>query len=227
MTAASIRGLSESEADRAFLQRRVAIFSLCVGGAYLTFWLYRLIALLVMNRPQGMSHPSFLWHLAAALFLLLPWLLCRSGKRSAPFISTAEMAGLTLGVFATSVMAMYIPLENRPDFILLLALTNVLLGRSVFVPCTGRGTLLFGTIFGAVLLSCVYVGSLSLDFEKWSTLYPELAELTPGRAAFYITMEIAVWWVLTTALATATSYVIYGLRRRVRDAEQLGQYRLE
>lgn len=227
MTAASIRGLSESEEDRAFLQRRVAIFSLSVGGAYLSFWLYRLVVLLFLGRPQAMAQPSFLWHLAAALFFLLPWFLCRRGKRSAPFISATEMTALTLGVFATSVMAMNIPAEARPDFILLLALTNVILGRSIFVPCTGRGTLMFGTIFGAVLLSCVYVGALRLDLQKWSTIYPELSEMTAARAAAGITTEIAAWWILTTALATATSYVIYGLRRRVRDAEQLGQYRLE
>ena len=227
MTAASTRGLSESEEDRAFLQRRVALFGLAMGGAFLSFWLYRLVTLLLFGRPEDLAHPSFLWHLAAAGFFLLPWVLCRSGKRSARFISLVEITALTLGVIATSVMSMYIPLERRPDFILLLALTNVILGRSIFVPCTGRGTLLFGTIFGAILLSCVYVRALGLDWQKWSTLYPELSEVTAERAAAGITMEIAAWWVLTTALATMTSAVIYGLRCRVHEAEQLGQYRLE
>jgi serine/threonine-protein kinase len=227
MTFASARGLSESEEDRAFLQRRVALFSFAIGGAYLSFWLYRVVTLLFFGRPEDFAHPSLWWHLAAAAAFLTPWFLCRRGKRSARFISSTEMAALTLGVFATSVMAIYIPLEERPDFIMLLALTNVILGRSIFVPCTGRGTLMFGTIFGVVLLSCVYVGALGLDLQKWSSIYPELRETTAARAAAGITMEIAAWWVLTTALATATSFVIYGLRRRARDAEQLGQYRLE
>ena len=227
MTVASIRGLSESEEDRAFLQRRVALFGLAMGGAFFLYWLYRLITLLIFGRPEYLTEPSFLWHLAAAGFFLLPWVLCRSGKRSARFISVVEITALTLGVFATSVMSMYIPLERRPDFILLLALTNVTLGRSIFVPCTGRWTLMLGIVFGAVLLSCVYVRALGLDWQKWSTLYPELSELTAARAAASVTAEIAAWWVLTTALATGTSVVIYGLRCRVRDAEQLGQYRLE
>jgi len=227
MTAASIRGLSESEDDRAFLQRRVALFSLVVGSSYFVFWLYRLIILFLFAPRESLLHPSFWWHLAAAGFFLLPWLLCRRRKRSARFVSLTEMSALTLGVFATSVMAIYIPLEERPDFIMLLALTNVILGRSIFVPCTGRWTLTLGIIFGTVLLSCVYVGALGLDLEKWSTIYPELSQVTTARAALGITIEIAVWWVLTTALATGTSFVIYGLRRRVRDAEQLGQYRLE
>jgi serine/threonine-protein kinase len=198
-----------------------------MGGAFFLYWLYRLITLLIFGRPEYLTEPSFLWHLAAAGFFLLPWVLCRSGKRSARFISLVEITALTLGVLATSAMSMYIPLERRPDFILLLALTNVILGRSIFVPCTGRWTLTLGTIFGAVLLACVYVRALGLDWQKWSTLYPELSELTVAGAAASITAEIAAWWVLTTALATGTSVVIYGLRRRVHDAEQLGQYRLE
>ncbi|MBW2547915.1 MAG: serine/threonine protein kinase [Deltaproteobacteria bacterium] len=227
MTAASIRGLSESEDDRAFLQRRVALFSRVIGGSYLLFWIYRLITLLLFAPQEALAHPSFWWHLAAAGFFLLPWLLCRGRERSARFISLTEITALSLGVLATSVMAIYIPMEERPDFIMLLALTNVILARSIFVPCTGRRTLMLGIIFGTVLLSCVYVVALGLNLEKWSTLHPELSQMTTAGAALGITMEIAVWWVLTTALATGTSFVIYGLRRRVRDAEQLGQYRLE
>jgi serine/threonine-protein kinase len=143
-------------------------------------------------------------------------------------------------VFATGVMGMYIPFEARPDFIMLLALSNVIVGRAVFVPCTGRWTLTIGLIVGAVLLTCVYYGALGLDLQKsgswatgsyygieWSAIYPELSDQAARRLAAAITTEIAVWWVLATALSTGASVVIYGLRRRVHDAEQLGQYRLE
>jgi serine/threonine-protein kinase len=139
----------------------------------------------------------------------------------------AELAAFTLGVLATSLMAMYIPFEGRPDFIGLLALSNVILARAIFVPSSGRWTLTLGTIVGGVLLSSVYFGALDLDVQKWSALYPELTEQTARRTAANITIEIAVWWVLATALSAGASVVIYGLRRRVRAAEQLGQYRLE
>jgi serine/threonine-protein kinase len=223
----SARGLSASEEDRAFLQRRVALFGLVIGASYLFFWIYRIGLLLALGRPDGFRHPSFWWHLAAAGFFLLPWFACRRRKRSARFIRMAELAALSMGVLATSVMAMYIPFEGRPDFIGLLALSNVILARAIFVPSSGRWTLTLGMIVGAVLLSFVYFGSLGLDLQKWSVLYPELTEQTAQRTAANITIEIAVWWVLATALSTGASVVIYGLRRRVRDAEQLGQYRLE
>lgn len=35
------------------------------------------------------------------------------------------------------------------------------------------------------------------------------------------------YWMLTAVIATGASRVIYGLRREVRDAKQLGQYRLD
>ena len=236
----SSRGLSASEEDRSFLQRRVGLFGLVIGSLYLFFWLYRVVMLLVMNQRGGFRDPSMWWHLSAVGFLVVPWFLLRRGKRSARFIRVVEGTALSLGVFATGVMGTYIPFEARPDFIMLLALSNVIIARAVFVPCTGRWTLTLGLIVGAVLLACVYYGSLGLDLQKrgswatgsyfgieWSVIYPELTDQTARRLAAAITTEIAIWWILTTALSTGASVVIYGLRRRAHDAEQLGQYRLE
>ena len=213
---------------------------MAIGGAYLFFWLYRVVMLLLMSHREGFADPSLWWHLAAVGFFLLPGLLLRRAKRSARFIRMVELTALILGVFATGVMGMYIPLEARPDFILLLALSNVIVGRAVFVPSTGRWTLTLGLIVGAVLLTCVYYGSLGLDLQtrepwvtgryfgvEWSVIYPELTDQAARSLAAGITTEVAVWWVLATALSTGASVVIYGLRRRVHDAEQLGQYRLE
>ncbi len=223
----SVRGLSESEEDRAFLQRRVALFGAFVGGGYLFFWLYRVVILLLVEDYEGFRHPSFWWHLAAAVLFLMLWFSCRLGKRTTRAIRIRELVLLTLGVFATGMMGVAIEFEARPDFILLLALSNVILGRAIFVPSSGRWTLTLGAIIGTVLLTCVYLGSLSFDLQKWSALYPQIIEQSPERFAAAVMGEIAAWWLIAVALSVATSVVIYGLRRRVRDAEQLGQYRLE
>ncbi len=227
MTLPSARVLSTTEEDRAFLQRRVALFGGVIGGGFLFFWLYRVTGLLLFDRQEGLSHPSLWWHLGAAAALLALWWSCRRGRRSARFIRVAELAALVVGVIATGVMSIYIPFDGRPDFILLLALSNLVLGRAVLVPSSGRSTLVLGIVVAVVLVSCVYLGAARLDAGAWKRLYPELTFRSPERSALDVTLEVAAWWLLTIVLSTATSVVIYGLRRKIRDAEQLGQYRLE
>jgi serine/threonine protein kinase len=40
-------------------------------------------------------------------------------------------------------------------------------------------------------------------------------------------VDVGIWWALATGMCTVVSAIIYGLRREVRHAMQLGQYRLE
>ena len=227
MRPTAARGLSRSEDDRAFLQRRVALFGLLIGSGYLFFLAYRSVVLLSMGSASGFLHPTFWWHFAAGAAFTLLWLVCRRGEHSVRFIHVAELAALTFGVAATGVMALNIPLESRPDFVMLLIFSNVVVGRAVLVPSSGRWTATLSVVVGLVLLVCVYAGALGLDAGRWSAINPELTEQSPRGGALGVTLEAGVWWVLTIMLSTATSVVIYGLRRRVRDAEQLGQYRLE
>ncbi len=227
MSRPSARGLSESEEDRAFLQRRVSLFGLVIGCSYLFVWLYRAAIIVSLGGTFAEADPSFWWHLVASGFFVALWVVCRRGRRSVRFIRIAELAALSLGVFATAVMASSIPFASRPDFIILLALSNVILGRAIFVPSTGRWTLTLGLVVGVVVLGSVYVGSLRSDLTTWAAIFPKRSGGNTQQAAIALTIEIGVWWALATMLSTATSVVIYGLRRRVRDAEQLGQYRLE
>jgi hypothetical protein len=48
-----------------------------------------------------------------------------------------------------------------------------------------------------------------------------------SRAGVGDVLDIGIWWIIQVAVATLTSRIIYGLRQRVRQAEELGQYRLE
>jgi len=227
MSPASARGLSASEQDRAFLQRRVALFGLLVGDGYLFFWLYRAVLCLATGHPEEFIEPSFLWHFVATVCFLMLWVVNRTGKRSRRFVRTSELVALSLGVLATGAMALFIEPEDRPDFILLLALYNVILGRAIFVPSTGRWTFSVGFVVGVLLFISVYVGWLRADTSGWEAIYPEILELSREQVALAVATEIGVWWALAIMMSTSASVVIYGLRRQIRKAEQLGQYRLE
>jgi serine/threonine-protein kinase len=93
---------------------------------------------------------------------------------------------------------------------MLLTLTNALVIRSAFVPSPPRRTLLIGLAAAAIVIAAA-----------WS--HP--METARGRVEF---LSATVRWSLfAVAGATATSAVIYGLRRKVQQAQQLGQYTLQ
>jgi serine/threonine-protein kinase len=109
--------------------------------------------------------------------------------------------------------------------IVLLALTYCLMARSVYVPSPAKRTLWLSLAIGAPFVVGTYVAYLGAN-EAFVRAAGPPALTAPQLARIFAT-SIAVWWSMTTALATATSAVIYGLRRDVKEARQLGQYTLE
>jgi eukaryotic-like serine/threonine-protein kinase len=192
----------------AFLQRRVALFGLAAGSLSLIFLLFRAVVSLSRREYGELVHPSFLLHLVGVVTLLSVWVACRTGARSRKFVHNAETTGLLGSSVAYQVMGWYVPLELRPDFIVLLAMTYVFVARAVYVPSSARRTLLLSLAVGIPLV----VGT-DLAYRG-------------AKDAPQIVTSLAVWWSLTTILTTATTSVIYGLRREVREARKLGQYTL-
>jgi serine/threonine-protein kinase len=54
-----------------------------------------------------------------------------------------------------------------------------------------------------------------------------LPGFSPGYQKLHMTLNTVLWSVLGTTLATVVSRVLYGLRRQVAEASELGQYLLE
>ncbi len=220
-------GTESSREALTFLQRRVALFGLASGGLGLIFLLFRTVVLISEREYKEFGHPSFLYHLLAVVLALAAWLACRTGSRSLRFVHAAEGLALVGASVAYQLMGWHIPLGQRPDMIVLLAITYSFMARAAYVPSPARRTLLLSLAVGIPLVVGTYVVYLGADetFLRGASL--ENAPQTARHFAAVSANSIAVWWSLTTVLATATSSVIYGLRRDVREARKLGQYTLE
>lgn len=224
--------LTESTAagpkERAFLQKRVGLFGLLAAGCFGFFLLFRMVA---FGEPERLgprlTDPSFLLHLAATLCFAAIWVVCRGRAHSLRWIRTVESVGLLGATAVTVAMGSTIPLSARPDFILLVVLSVALTTRTLFVPSSARRTFALTGLVGLQITVAVFFFFRELDFARWELLIPEVALMSRDQLAGVMAGTAAAYWVMTLAVTTAASRVIYGLRREIRDAKQLGQYRLE
>ncbi len=211
----------------AFLQRRVALFGLASGGLGLIFLVFRAVVLVSLGEYNGLVDPNFLYHLLAVALALTAWLTCRGAPRSRRAIHTAEVVALVGGGFAYQLMGWHVPLAERPDMIVLMAMSYGLMARSAYVPSPARRTFLLGLALGTPLVIGTYAVFRRADEALFRGTSMSVSPRNAEEYAFIVATSTAVWWSLTTVLATAISSVIYGLRRDVREARKLGQYTLE
>lgn len=211
----------------AFLQRRVALFGLASGGLGLVFLVFRAVVSTAVGDYGEFVHPSFLYHLLAVMVGVAAWLACRTGSRSLRTVQAIEALAIVGTSVAYQLMGWHIPLNDRPEMIVLLAITYSFMARSAYVPSPARRTLALSLAVGVPLVAGTYVVYRGADetFLRATILgNPRVTAEAVGRM---LATFVAVWWSLTTILATAISSVIYGLRRDVREARKLGQYTLE
>jgi serine/threonine-protein kinase len=99
----------------------------------------------------------------------------------------------------------------------LFALTVTMMARAVLIPSTAARTLCLSSMASAPLLAVSFI-------------FHEPAAL-PGFAPAFLKALISVnaflWLVIAVTLSTVTSRTIYGLRKQVKEAAEIGQYTLE
>jgi len=215
--------------DTGLLQRRVANVGLVlalIGGVFVVM---RVVVVLAVGRPGHMAATSMVAHYSAVAVSLAWWLVCRRGTRSSKVVHGIELGGLTVVCSLYAVMATGIPQAFRPEMTVLLAFGVFLLAHAVHVPSSWRWTALLAAALAVPLM----VGA-------WAILNPmdprliEASAAAPGSvqrsAASMIGIGMAsvvTWWLVIAGTASVASSVIYGLRREVREARQLGQYTIE
>ncbi len=221
--AASDPTSTDDAVSRSFLRHRVGRFGLLVGALFGTFLTFRLVASTVSGQLLFVFEPSMLWHAASTFAFLGVWLACRLGPATTAYVRGVETVGLLVGTLGTVWMGAYIPIEMAPELIALMALSLGLSARSIYVPSSWGRTLALGLAMGVPIVVATYAYYV-VGVESWRLTYGVIAsEHTPVVKS----VATAVWWALAVTVATAASQVIYGLRKEVRDARQVGQYRLE
>jgi eukaryotic-like serine/threonine-protein kinase len=219
-------GSDSSRENLGFLQRRVSLFGLASAMLGLSFLLFIVVVSIAERNYHEFVQPAFFYHVLAIVLGLTTWLSCRRGSRSRRFIHGAEAVGIVGVSVAYQLMGWYIPLTERPEMIVVLALTYSFLARSAYVPSSARRTLFLGVGIGAPLVIGTYVAYLGVDQTLVRAFRAGAPNWTSSQVAQRLAITTAVWWSLTTALAIGISSVIYGLRRDVKEARKLGQYTL-
>jgi len=206
---------SGSRTDSRFLQYRVSQFGLVAAGMFGFLLLLRVTTDVVRGNFDVFVSPPPYFLLLTVLVFTGVWAFTRGELRSFRYVRNVEGGGLILGSAALIGMGAYIPHEFNPEEVMTLALTQGFFARAIFVPSTAKRTLLLGVAIGTALILSVYTRDLGTDWHG------------PAGSALTAALGTAIWWTATTAICAAASRVIYGLRKRIDDAEQLGQYTLE
>jgi serine/threonine-protein kinase len=215
----------DTEAGRNFLQERLAFYNrLCflLSGGF--FVVGALLTLGGVEPPGEVTaeheRRALVLHAATLVVQLAAWLALSRGRRfPLAALRAVDAAALFLGCLGFALQSVTVSSSPHveqvgafPRLTLLLILTNVLIGRAVFVPSPSGWSAVVSTAAALPVVA-------SAGF----------APVPAGEAAHG--PAIAVWAVLWAAcavvVATLTSRVIYGLRQEVRAARRLGQYTLE
>lgn len=196
-----------------FVQDRVALLgkvTFFISGMFL-------IAVAVADHLRHFNRVQLTGRVSHALGTLIALGMWQVLRHSRAFSPSALLVFDLLGTFcicASFIGMGHFAVQPYGYYTAMLAVTHVSITRSMVVPSEPRRTLLLG------------VASFAGFLLMRATL-PETREmlLLGGRARGVV--EAALWSTAGIAVSTVASSVIYGLQKRAKEAQQLGQYTLE
>ncbi len=154
--------------------------------------------------------PDRIAHVTALVVLFASWQRCRGGPMRADTLHRFD-AALTIVISICWGMLGWGPGPSYPVS-LTMPVTYTLIGRSVIVPSSFRRTLWISSV--SVLPTASIIATHHL-FE-------------PEVAMDRVRVSLAISWCgVAVAVAALNSRTLYGLRKQIREARQLGQYMLQ
>ena len=220
MTAESPRRLSfltsrvpvGTEDGRAVLQSRLALFVKCITIVALAFYV-------VLHSAGALLLPGYSWRMLIAPQMrdffgiagssAVLWFLYRRRAFPVGLLAAMDAGGLLLIALFACLPLLGPGLGGEPSQAVFGA-SIIIIGRAAIVPTPPAWTVTVSAVGTLPVLSLI---------ERFHSAY-RVGGWSVGITA---PLECAV----SVALATIISSVIYGLRRNVQEARQLGQYTLE
>ena len=210
-------GLSLGDGDpRALLQQRLRLFHLILFGLAGSL----LVASASVNALRGLEVDSarrltYLLHGSVVVVVGGTWILLGARElRSFPLQIIDAVSLLLVGLLTAGMVALT-DMRFRPELSILLGMAHVLVGRAALVPSSALRSTTIGLVALQPIVIATYWNLRQESTPPW---------LGPPSASLIMTM---VWSLLIVGLSVVTSRVIYGLRRKVEQAMQLGQYTVE
>ena len=202
----------------AFVQQRIALFAKIMTS--LTFVFLVAAVVVAVTTGDGLARlfadPSTVAHISGLLVLVVVWLVTRTGRRSVPLLGILD-AGSSIAcctAWATFVTG------KIPDSIYwgVVSAILTLLARAIIVPSSAARTLRICVLALIPLMVRIgfwlrAMGDASLPGANQPPLVTAMYQIIVVGAAVF--------------MATTTSRIIYDLRRKVQEADEVGPYALE
>ena len=210
-------GLSSIDADPvSLLQSRLRLFHLIIFGLAGSL----LVASMTVNALRGRAAEggladAYLLHGGIVAVVGASWFLLGARRLGSFTLQILDAASLCVVGLLAAGMLILNDARYRPELSMLLGLAHVLVGRAALVPSTALRTTMIGLVTLQPIVLATYWAVSRHEIPAW---------LGPPRAS--VSMAI-VWALLIVGLSVVTSRVIYGLRRKVQQALQLGEYTVE
>jgi serine/threonine-protein kinase len=206
---------STDEERREFLQDRITVYARIAFLIFLGLSVFVSSSLLLIPQLRPERAHVLPWFAAGGPLLLgMAWMFARRGARSIPTLYTLDTAiALVFGVYF-GLLVYVVPDRPHNVYLPFVFCTLIVVGRFVIVPSRGTRTL---------LVASATMVPLTLSYVALAINAPQYHDVPPLAASIGVTIISAA----VVLLAWTGSRVIYGLRARAREGDQLGQYTLD
>jgi len=210
-------GSLDTEEGARFLQGRLRLWAKVVGIVSGVFWIRDAVIMSLERSVQDcLVQPTFVVHgIAVALTWTIHILARQRWTRRTRLLRVLDIGGLLVQLLLYTALAWMVSLVYpRAGNLLGVLITGIMLTtRAVIIPEPPRRAAIINAVACLPLMGMATAQIPSLGAEA----------VGPAEAL----ISTGMWAAAFVLIATVSQRVIYGLRTRVREARQLGQYTLE